>query len=101
MHCPFSHLQGEYPTTRGVYNRFYDWRHGARHEAQGTEAHPQAQGLVERNIRTLKEEWLTWREPNSVLELQRSLDEFRDWYNRVRFHMSLDYRTPEVVHNAS
>jgi len=70
------------------------WRHGPSHT-------PQAQGLVERYIRTLKEEWLTWREPKSVLELQKSLDEFRDWYNRVRFHMSLDYRTPEVVHNAS
>ena len=57
------------------------WKHGPAHT-------PQAQGLIERFNRTLKEEWLMWKEPKNIMELQKCLDEFREWYNRKRAHSS-------------
>lgn len=70
-----------------------EWRHGPKHT-------PQAQGIMERLFKTLKEEWLDWREFNTIEELQASLDEFVEWYNQQREHSALDYDYPEVVHNA-
>jgi len=61
---------------------------------------PKAQAFVERFVRTLKEEWLVYRDPRSIKELQGCLDAFRTWYDREREHSSLDYRMPEAVHHA-
>lgn len=55
---------------------------------------PEARGLIERFILTLKREWLLWKDPQTMPELRQSLHEFRNWYNR-REHESLNWRTPE------
>lgn len=68
-------------------------RHGPSHT-------PQAQGLIERFNKTLKEECLMWEEAKDLVQLQACLDKFRDWYNRIRDHSSIGYRPPEVVHFA-
>ena len=69
------------------------WRHGPSHT-------PEAQGLVERLVKTLKEEWLMWKDPADTIELQECLDEFRRWYNELRDHSALNYQVPEVVYYA-
>jgi len=74
-------------------DRNVGWQHGPSYT-------PQAQGLVERVIKTLKEEWLMWKEPKDEFELQESLNEFVTWYNSDRVHSALGYQTPEVVHCA-
>jgi len=74
--------------------RNIQWSHGPSHT-------PQSQGLVERFNRTLKEEWLMWKDPTDILSLQKCLDEFWDWYNRVRTHMAIGDRTPEEAHYAA
>jgi putative transposase len=61
---------------------------------------PEAQGLVERLVKTLKEEWLMWKEPADTIELQKSLEEFRAWYNGLRDHSALNYKVPEEVYYA-
>jgi len=63
--------------------------------------HHVAQGLVERVNRTMKEEWLMWREPRNIDELQETIDEFTEWYNTNREHSSLDYKVPSEVHYAT
>lgn len=70
------------------------WQHGPSHT-------PQAQGLVERVIKTMKEEWLMWREPKDEVELQGIVNKFMAWYNSERVHSALGYQTPEVIHNAT
>jgi putative transposase len=70
------------------------WMHGPSHT-------PEAQGLVERVNRTMKEEWLMWREPRNIDELQETIDEFVEWYNTNREHSSLDYKVPSEVHYAT
>jgi len=70
-----------------------DWRSGPAYT-------PEAQGLVERLVKTLKEEWLIWKEPSDPIELQQSLEEFRSWYNGLRDHSSLNYKVPEEVYYA-
>jgi len=74
--------------------RNIQWSHGPSHT-------PQSQGLIERFNRTLKEEWLDYRNPMDIYELQKCLDDFWDWYNRVRTHMAIGDRTPEEVHYAA
>jgi len=66
----------------------------------GPPSTPQAQGLIERLVGTLKDEWLDWKEPKDMIELQQSLEEFRSWYNGLRDHSSLDYKVPEEVYYA-
>lgn len=73
--------------------REIEWRHGPSHT-------PEAQGLVERLIKTLKEEWLMWKEPGDTLELQESLEEFQKWYNELRDHSALNYQVPQEVYYA-
>jgi len=73
--------------------REVQWRHGPSHT-------PEAQGLVERLVKTLKEEWLMWKEPKDTLELQKSLAEFREWYNGLRDHSAINYQVPEEVYYA-
>ena len=73
--------------------REVEWRHGPSHT-------PEAQGLVERLVKTLKEEWLMWKEPNDTIELQECLELFRNWYNGVRDHSAIDYQVPQEVYYA-
>jgi transposase InsO family protein len=62
--------------------------------------HPQTCGKVERFHKTLKR-WLATRgHPRSLPALQRQLDEFRDYYNRVRPHRALNRRTPQEAYDA-
>ena len=49
--------------------------------------HPQSNGKVERFFQT-------YQRFRGKFE---SVEEFRDWYNKVRPHFSLDLRTPEKV----
>jgi len=62
---------------------------------------PEAQGLDERVNRTMKEEWLMWKEPRNIDELQETIDEFVEWYNTNREHSSLDNKVPLEVHYAT
>ncbi|MGH2669643.1 MAG: transposase [bacterium] len=59
---------------------------------------PNAQAHVERFVRTLKEEWLMWKDPASFKELQDCVRAFKDWYNKDREHSSIDYAVPEAIH---
>jgi putative transposase len=70
-----------------------EWKHTPSHT-------PQANGMIERLVSTLKHEWLDWKEPTDYIQLQDSLDDFVAWYNKVRDHSSLDYQVPEVIHYA-
>lgn len=72
--------------------REVNWKHGPSHT-------PQAQGLVERLVKTLKEEWLIWKDPRDPIELQICLNEFKKWYNELRGHSALDYEVPEVIYH--
>ena len=49
--------------------------------------HPQSNGKVERFFQTYQR----------FRGVFANVEEFRDWYNRVRPHFSLDLRTPEKV----
>jgi putative transposase len=62
---------------------------------------PEAQGLIEHFIKTLKTEWLMWKDIKNIWDLQKSLEEFRNWYNKTRTHMALDNKTPEEIHFAN
>ena len=55
-------------------------------------------GKIERLHRSLEEEKLMREEIRDPLELQRALNEYRQFCNTRRLHQALDYRTPlEVV----
>jgi putative transposase len=55
--------------------------------------HPQTCGKVERHHQTLKR-WLTHhRTPTTIGQLQRLLDDYRDYYNTRRAHSALPRRT--------
>jgi transposase InsO family protein len=54
---------------------------------------PEARGLIERLVLTLKREWLLWKEPQTLPELKLSLEEFRRWEQRE--HEALDWKTPQ------
>jgi putative transposase len=73
--------------------REIEWLHGPSHT-------PEAQGLVERLVKTLKEEWLMWKEPSDIIEMQRCLEDFQRWYNERRNHSALDYKVPKEVYYA-
>lgn len=54
--------------------------------------HPQTCGKVERHHQTLKK-WLSNRPaPHTLAELQRLLDQYRDYYNNHRGHSALPHR---------
>ncbi|MEQ3542510.1 IS481 family transposase [Pseudonocardia tropica] len=62
--------------------------------------HPQTCGKVERFHQTLKK-WLDRQpRPATVGQLQKLLDQFRDYYNTVRPHRALDRRTPADAYAA-
>ena len=56
--------------------------------------HPQTMGKIERMHRTLKAEVIQARQFRSLLECQRSFDEWRDDYNFTRPHEALGMATP-------
>ena len=69
-------------------------------QKNGRPNHPQTQGKVERFQQTLKK-WLRAQPPAEAIEhLQAQLDSFRDYYNTIRPHRSLDRRTPAQTYNA-
>ncbi len=70
-------------------------------QKNGSPAHPQTQGKIERFHQTLKK-WLTEQEAAKDLkELQRQLDEFRIIYNTKRPHKALEMRTPQHSYEAT
>lgn len=53
---------------------------------------------VERTWKTVKYEWLFLREYHTREELEESLDEFQTFYNDIRVHQALDYKTPDEIY---
>lgn len=58
--------------------------------SHGRPRHPQTQGKVERCMRTLGAEVLSRTATTTAAELQMNLDSFRERYNEIRPHESLD-----------
>src|ERR1035437_1324727 len=70
-------------------------------QKNGSPAHPQTQGKIERFHQTLKK-WLSLQETAIDLkELQRQLDEFRIIYSTKRPHKALEMRTPQSSYEAT
>jgi hypothetical protein len=69
---------------------------GIRH-VRGRVRCPAVNGKIERFFRTFKMWWTTLLKRSDPRALQRCLNEYRDWYNQVRPHASLDGRTPDEV----
>ena len=70
-------------------------------QKNGSPAHPQTQGKIERFHQTLKK-WLSQQSPAKDLkELQSQLDEFRNVYNTQRPHRALEMRTPQQSYEAT
>ncbi|WP_433675374.1 DDE-type integrase/transposase/recombinase [Microbacterium gorillae] len=66
----------------------------------GKPSHPKSQGKVERAHQTLLN-FIAARNPATIDELQRALDEYRDWYNHHRSHQALPPRTaPAELYDA-
>jgi transposase InsO family protein len=70
-------------------------------QKNGSPAHPQTQGKIERFHQTLKK-WLSQQKPAKDLrQLQRQLDEFRTVYNTQRPHRALGMKTPQRAYEAT
>lgn len=70
-------------------------------QKNGSPAHPQTQGKIERFHQTLKK-WLSQQSSAKDLkELQRQLDEFRNVYNTQRPHRALEMKTPQQSYEAT
>ncbi len=70
-------------------------------QKNGSPAHPQTQGKIERFHQTLKK-WLSEQaDAKDLKELQRQLDEFRMTYNSKRPHKALEMRTPQSCYEAT
>ena len=70
-------------------------------QKNGSPAHPQTQGKIERFHQTLKR-WLRAQPACDTLEeLQEQLDRFATIYNEQRPHRSLNRRTPGSVYRAT
>ena len=68
-------------------------------QKNGRPNHPQTQRKVERFQQTMKR-WLAAQPDCGTLdELQHQLDTFRDYYNNIRPHCSLDRATPAQAYN--
>jgi len=68
---------------------------------RGRSHHPQTQGMVERLIRTIKEEEIYLHDYLDPLDAQQQLDKFRQDYNHVRPHQALKYKTPYMVYTGT
>lgn len=53
---------------------------------------------IERFWRTVKQEQIYVNPPDSVIELRNQIDKFIDFYNNIRPHQSLKYRTPASLY---
>jgi transposase InsO family protein len=62
---------------------------------------PTGNAVVERVIRTMKEELLWLRDWNDADEIRRELDAWRRSYNERRPHQALDWKTPAEVRRAA
>ncbi|MGH9897070.1 MAG: integrase core domain-containing protein, partial [bacterium] len=90
----FHSIQREEP---GLFTRFLH-EHGVQH-IRGRPHHPRTQGKIERWHRSLKHEWLAYRnQPADCHELRRQLFEWLEFYNSRRPHSALGLRTPVEVH---
>lgn len=70
-------------------------------QKNGSPAHPQTQGKIERFHQTLKR-WLTNQPPARTLtDLQHQLDRFRQHYNEHRPHRANDRTTPAETYRAT
>jgi len=70
-------------------------------QKNGSPAHPQTQGKIERFHQTLKK-WLSQQRPaKNLSELQRQLDEFKSVYNTQRPHRALEMKTPQRAYEAT
>jgi transposase InsO family protein len=70
-------------------------------QKNGSPAHPQTQGKIERFHQTLKR-WLGQRPaPRTLAELGATLDAFRAAYNEERPHRAIGRRTPGEAYRAS
>ena len=70
-------------------------------QKNGSPAHPQTQGKIERFHQTLKK-WLLLQNPAKDLqELQSQLNEFRLLYNTQRPHRALEMKTPQTCYEAT
>ena len=59
-------------------------------------ANPYDNGVCERFMKTLKEEEIYCRDYQNLADLSAHVDEFlENYYNRLRLHSALGYRTPE------
>ena len=65
---------------------------------RGRSHHPQTTGMVERLIRTIKEEEIYLHDYYDPSDAQSHLDLFQQDYNHVRPHQALKYRTPYEVY---
>lgn len=70
-------------------------------QKNGSPAHPQTQGKIERFHQTLKKWLLEQEAAKDLKELQRQLDEFRTIYNTRRPHKALQMRTPKSSYEAT
>ena len=68
---------------------------------RGRSHHPQTQGMVERLIRTIKEEEIYINDYLDPLDAQQKLEKFRQDYNHVRPHQALKYKTPYMVYTGT
>ena len=70
-------------------------------QKNGSPAHPQTQGKIERFHQTLKR-WLGQRPmPRTLADLQTELDAFRSAYNEQRPHRAVGRRTPGEAYRAT
>ncbi len=73
---------------------------GAR-QKNGSPAHPQTQGKIERFHQTLKRHLAAQSPAASLPELQTQLDRFREHYNEHRPHRARDRATPGTAYRAT
>ncbi len=71
------------------------------YHVRGRSHHPQTQGMVERLIRTIKEEEIYLNYYRDPLDAQNKLEKFRQDYNHVRPHQALKYKTPYIVYTGT
>lgn len=70
-------------------------------QKNGSPAHPQTQGKIERFHQTLKKYLMQQQPARNLAELQRQLDEFRKLYNTQRPHKALAMKTPQQSYEAT
>lgn len=54
--------------------------------------------IVERIWRTLKYEWVFLKDYRDFDEMERGMDEFVHYFNSLRLHQGLEYKTPDEVY---